>query len=175
MLGPFRSLHYCYRSANQNFDILLAASGCSIFSFDVDSGSLLSTWSSPRPSEAISTDNHDCVETESERQAKRRKIGLPRDVSGSDLTEIVVENILDTESIPITDDVPSFNVVKIVSSADSKYIVAVTAEDKSIRVFELLDTGNLLQISVRYGHPGNFQYSIPLRWKIGQCQRERLR
>ena len=155
MLGPFRSLHYCSRSANQISDILLAASGCSILSFDVDSGSLLSTWPSPRPSEAILIDNHDSEETESERQAKRRKVALSRDVSNSDSAEIVVENKFDTTSNPTTDGVPSSNVVKIVSSADSKYIVAVTAEDKSIRVFELLDTGNLLQISVRYGHPGN--------------------
>lgn len=175
MLGPFRSLHYCFRSASQNSDVLLAASGCSILSFDVDSGSLLSTWPSPRLSEALSTDTDDCGETESERQAKRQKLALPRDVSGSDSAEIVVENKLDTEPIPITDGLPSSHVVKIVSSADSKYIVAATAEDKSIRVFELLDAGNLLQISVRYGRPGNFQCSIPLRWKIGQCQRERLR
>lgn len=149
MLGPFQSLHYCSRSAHQKSDVLLAASGSSILSFDVDTGSLLSTWPSPGPYETLSTDKHDC-ETESERQAKRRKVVLPRDASSSDSAEIVVENKLDTESLPITDSVSSSNVVKIVSSADSKYIVVVTAEDKSIRVFELLEAGNLLQISVRY-------------------------
>jgi len=156
MLGPFQSLLYCSRSANQKSDVLLAASGCYILSFDVDTGSLLSTWPSPpRPSEAVSIDLNRCEETGSERQAKRRKVALPRDASGSDSAEIVVENRLDIESIPFTDGGSSSNVPKIISSADNKYIVAVTAEDKLIRVFELSDTGNLLQISVRYGLPGN--------------------
>jgi len=155
MLGPFQNIFYCSRSAYQKSDVLLAASGCSILSFDVDTGSLLSAWPSPpRPSEAISIGFNDCEETESERQAKRRKLALPRDASGSDSAEIVVDNRLDIESIPITDGGSSSNVAKMISSADSKYIVAVTVEDKSIRVFELSDTGNLLQISVRYGLPG---------------------
>jgi len=156
MLGPFQSLLYCSRSANRKSDVLLAASGCYILSSDVNTGSLLSTWPPPpRPSEAISTDLNHCEETESERQVKRRKVALPRDASGSDSAEIVVENRLYIESIPITDGGSSSNVAKIISSADNKYIVAVTAEDKSIRVFELSDTGNLLQISVRYGLPGD--------------------
>ncbi len=157
MLGPFQSLLYCSRSANQKSDVFLAASGCYILSFDVDTGSLLSTWPSPpRPSEAVSIDLNHCEETGSERQAKRRKVALPRDASGSDSAEIVVENNrLDIESIPFTDGGSSSNVPKIISSADNKYTVAVTAEDKSIRVFQLSDTGNLLQISIRYGLPGN--------------------
>jgi len=155
MLSPFQSLLYCSRSANQKSDVFLAASGCYIYLFDIDTGSLLSTWPSPpRPSEAISTDDHDFEGTESERQAKRRKVTLLRDASGSDSAEIVVGNRLDIEPIPITDGGPSSNVTKMVCTGDSQYIVAVTAEDKSIRVFQLLDTGNLLQISVRYGLPG---------------------
>lgn len=41
------------------------------------------------------------------------------------------------------------NVIKLVVSPDQKYAVAVTSDDKCIRVFEVLETGKLMGISQR--------------------------
>ena len=147
MLQPFQCLLYCPKSGTQQPDILLAASGHSIFSFDVQSGSLLSTWPSPpkRSLEIGDPGNRDA-----ERQSKRQKASISREASHSDSADIVVENDLDIDSSANKNGGSTGNIAKLICTSDSKHVVAVTAEDKSIRVFEQAADGSLTQISVRY-------------------------
>ena len=150
MLQPFQCLLYCSRSASQS-DVLLAASGHLIFSFKVQDGSLLSTWPSPpKHSLGESASFGDAGDLDYERRAKRQRVTLSRDASGSDSVDIVVESRIDIDSAANKNEGSTSNVAKLVCTSDSKYVIAVTAEDKSIRVFELLDGGDLAQISKRY-------------------------
>ena len=147
MLQPFQCLLYCPKSGSQQPDILLAASGSSIFSFDVQSGSLLSTWPSP-PKRSLEIG--DPGNRYAERQSERQEISISREASHSGSADIVVGNDLDIDSNANRNGGSSGNVAKLICTSDSKHVVAVTAEDKSIRVFEQAVDGSPTQISVRY-------------------------
>ena len=150
MLQPFQCLLYCSAIGSSRRDIVLAASGSHIVSFDVKLGSLVSTWPPTlenTPARSVAGDSNG---QPSGRPAKRQKTMLPHDVSSSDSAEIVVEK--GSNSDPSTRSTPtsSFYVTKLARTVDSNYIIAVTAEDKCIRVFNLLDNGSIVQISERH-------------------------
>lgn len=174
MLEPCQCLLSCSPLSGQKKHVLLAASGGCIFTFEVDTGSLISTWpSSLKQSGIRSTISHDHEETDPEREAKRQKIAISRNASSSDSADIVVESKLDTDSAPITNHGPSSHVAKLISTKDCKHVVAITAEDKSIRVFGLSGRGDLEQISVRFDTIASWS-RVALRQYIGQCQSDLL-
>lgn len=82
---------------------------------------------------------------ESQPPPKRRKTS-PRPVisNESSSAEIVVE---DDE---IAHDFHSNPVIKLASTSKGRHVVAVTAEDKCIRVFELTENGVMHQVSERF-------------------------
>lgn len=171
MLQPYQCLLYCSSSGNQKRDILLAASGCYILSFDVQTGSLLSTWPSSPKDASRETNVGDSDNVDSERQIKRQKISFSQEASNSDSADIVVENNLDVATNASKKAGPTANVVKLISTSDCKHVIAVTAEDKSIRIFELIDDGSLAQVSERYGLRVEVYLRILLKPFTGQCPR----
>lgn len=153
MLQPYQCLLYCARSESEQSDVLLAASGAFMLSFSIRDGSFLSSWPLPlQGSLETSADSGDHV-SDSERQAKRQKVSLSQDTSVSDSADIVVENSIDVDPLTNSNTLPLPNVAKLVCTSDSKYVAAVTAEDKTVRVLELLHDGSLSQISARYYFP----------------------
>ena len=164
MLNPFQCLHYCALRDSNKADILLAACGPRIFSFNVSDGALLSIWPSTGDIEAKEKVLQSNAETlrknevnngieeefalrdkDAERPGKRRKLSTPGSGSESASTEIVVkeheETINNAASIPA--------VTKLTGSSNCRYVVTVTGEDKCIRVFQLHDSGTLVEISKR--------------------------
>ncbi|KAL9129401.1 MAG: hypothetical protein Q9217_002132 [Psora testacea] len=130
--------------------MLVAAAGPYIHTFDIDSGIHLSTWPTPEDSlspveksegSEIRNDDAKPIATagdESHRAAKRRRVSPARERSGSSSTEIVVEKYaIDGPCAP------SPPVVKLAATRNGQYVVAVTGEDKCIRVFTLLANGIL--------------------------------
>ena len=160
MSYPYQCLLYCPQSDHLDHGILVAASGQKLQTFDVASGKHVSTWPVSHKhvepvmnhsemakdmDEAIpSITKHDATE----RPPKRRKVSSVREDSGSS-AEIVVENETDNEGDSLK-DVSSFSpVIKLACDSTSRHVVAVTSEDKAIRVFDLSTEGVLKQLSER--------------------------
>ena len=155
MQHPFQCLLYC--SQSYEHQILVAAAGPYIHTFDVNNGVHLSTWPPP------DSKSHSIVEVEDKsnggngvaeqntdkyehhRAAKRRKISPVYGGSESSSAEIVVES--NSNEIPQPPNPP---IVKLIATRDGHYVVAVTGEDKSIRVLLLLANGTLEQVNERY-------------------------
>ena len=152
MLRPFQCLLACYRSADNLKSVLIAASGASIYSFSIPDGSLLSVWPSRVNSVAkvIVNTGPSISNKESQPPEKRRKLSSSSNVSDSSSAEIVVGNGQNRgrKKSRRRAIIPP-GVTKLVGTSNSKFIVAVTSEDKGIRVFSLLENGTLEQSSER--------------------------
>lgn len=163
MVKPFQCLYYCPLLGSNRNDILLAASGPRIFSFDISGGALLSTWASTADVEGaqniLNSDSkndpkggENGVEEESisqdedaGRPGKRRKLSPHGSGSESVSTGFVVQGR--NQSSDIAASTPA--VIKLTGSSNGKYVVAVTGEDKCIRVFEVHGSGTLVENSKR--------------------------
>ena len=163
MLNPFQCLYYCPLFDSDGTEILLAASGSRIFSFNVLDGSLLSIWPPTAGVEGtekclqngfgnsskgggISVEGDPVLQDkDAERPGKRRKLSPHGSGSESASTEIVVQEQLDTNGKAASTSA----VIELTGSSNGKYVVAVTGEDKCIRVFELHINGTLVEISKR--------------------------
>ena len=158
MLAPYQ----CLEVAGE---ILVAASGHELQTFDLKTGAEISSWACPRPVVEgkkdqqtekvileVSPEDSEKQETPSEDPpAKRRKI--------SD-DEIKKEDVEEKSEVkkngrpkakqlrqPADRSLPP-NFIALTASKDGKHVVAVTGEDKHVRVFEN-ENGQLKQISSR--------------------------
>ncbi|KAL8737883.1 MAG: hypothetical protein Q9181_001255 [Wetmoreana brouardii] len=163
MIHPFQRILICTLASQGEPAILLAASRSHIFSFSLDDGSLLSTWQSKNGRRTNSSDLNDPSKkredpgstgaTEGndhgERPTKRQKRSSSDKGSESSSAEIVTENGKSKPSKSTKARPTDPNVVNLASTADGQFVVAVTDEDKRIRVFRLSPDGILEQLSER--------------------------
>ena len=141
---------------------MIAASGPYIHAFNAVDGKYLSSWPSIQETKASNqveldrklSGNESAAPSSScditERPQKRRKLSSAREDSGSS-AEIVIENgdvNLDSLRAKQSSD-PVSPVILLVCDSTGGYIVAVTGDDKAIRVFELTADGLLSQKSER--------------------------
>jgi len=169
---PYQSLELC-------FTTLVAARGSQIDTFNmIDGGIYLSSWKCPSPSKEgsdsteiskqnLPVEKPDVGETvnESSPVAKRRKLTHEENVEKKDIKGEETESKngdkkgeeakskpgkgkRKTSKPPQGNDSP--NVILLASTADGQHVVAVTGEDKTIRVFKLSIAGVLEQLSQRY-------------------------
>jgi tRNA (guanine-N(7)-)-methyltransferase subunit TRM82 len=161
MLHPYQCLLYCARPGRTDAGVLVAASGPYIHTFSVEDGTNLYTWPSHEVLKSSSEKGEDTdhgSETikearsgqgDQDRPRKRRRLSPPGEDSGSS-AEIVVDGgsnangrgakVKQASHPPVT---------KLVGTSTGQYVVAVTGEDKCVRVFELLENGSLKPPSVR--------------------------
>lgn len=161
MICPFNCLFFSPGRDPERHDLLIAASGSSICSFDLFSEQLLSVWppqqhdaisfdATPEAADEVTQKPPNCLpDSEStDRQVKRQKTSF----SGEDLeissTEIVSESAENETLISQHITTSRSPVIKITGTSNGQYIIAVT-EDKYIRVLELLSDGTLAQLSER--------------------------
>ena len=155
MKQVFQCLLRCRSSTHSRPSVLLAASGPLIHSFNIKDGSYLSTWPTydaegkPLTLEGSAACTGDFETEDADRPLKRRKTSLSREVSSSASAEILVENPDETEASKEL-HVSNSDVTKIISTSNNEYVIAVTGEDKTIRLFQLLELGSLRQISERH-------------------------
>lgn len=154
MKPHFQCLLHCAGAEYSRPNILLAASGPLIHSFNVDSVKPVYTWPTRdlegnRITTATSTGcTKDSTDEDAERPAKRRRTSLSREVSSSTSAEILVENLDETE--PLNElQVSSSDVTKMICTSSGEYAIVVTGEDKTVRVFQVQEDGSLIQISER--------------------------
>lgn len=157
MIHPFQCILLCTLASESKPGILLAAFKSKIFVFSVANGRLLSIWQdafsqttdSPLKTHPTANATYSESHDPSERPAKRQRRSSLGKESDSSSAEIVIEEDQlkrQGSSKPSTND---SNVIKLAIASDSCHIVAVTDEDKSIRVLQLGDDGVLQQLSKR--------------------------
>ncbi|CZT47976.1 related to tRNA (guanine-N(7)-)-methyltransferase subunit trm82 [Rhynchosporium secalis] len=150
-------------------NVLVAARGSNIDSFNLENGSLLSTWTCPASQE---TQKQKPVVTETQKKEETPDISIP--VEGENLEENgppAKKRKLSTESaevkidetpipktnqkqqegkkkqkqnsrsVPVASGLQAPAVIALASTKDGKHVIAVTGEDKSIRVFESIEDG----------------------------------
>ena len=161
MRHPYQCLLYCCRPDQADAGILVAASGPYIHTFSFLHGKHLSSWRLKQDSVYASWEMKGAKvnvanfkerdppgQEASSRPQKRRKLSSSRDDSGSS-AEIVVDSGGANGQDPIKKPLVSSPIIKLAGSSDGRHVVAVTGEDKCIRVFKLLNSGALVQLSER--------------------------
>ena len=152
MLTPFQRLLYCSQQSSTHLNVLLAASGPSIRVFAAEDGTFISKWSHVETPEGEknprdrSPGSHDAKEP----PLKKKKLSGGDDAASDTSVEVVVEDGSKRRRKPKRKPFSIPSVVLLIATTDGKYIVAVTGEDKTIRVLELLGNGTLKQLSQRY-------------------------
>ena len=155
MLPPYQSLLFCCRDHREENGIILGASGSSIFSFSALDGSFLSKWSSvaPKKSAIIPHGEASVKETKEisniDRGPKRRKYSTSADGSGSASPEIVVDSGEQKPSQASSGNDTAPFVLRIIGTSDGDHVVAITGEDKCVRVLKLQADGRLETLSER--------------------------
>lgn len=135
-------------------DLILAATGSCIQSLSLTATKPLSIW--PR-----GVDNPSDEERDNEaRPAKRLKLGnegkptLGRETSEASEASIDIKvegkpRQKGERRKPKVPDTSLPHVSHLVATSDGNYAVAITVEDKAVRVFQISDSGNLQQLSSR--------------------------
>ena len=160
MLHTYQCWCYCWQ-ASHSTGILVGANGSSIHTFSAQNGRYLSTWPSLYNSTQTEAKDQDLVNNSGTRSlddtppddsgppSKRQKVSLARDESSNSATEIVVARDSDNDESPIPQQLLDPLVIELASTSNGQHVVAVTGEDKCIRVFDLAADGTLTQLSER--------------------------
>ncbi|KIW76600.1 hypothetical protein Z517_09044 [Fonsecaea pedrosoi CBS 271.37] len=145
VLYPFQKL-CCVQPVDGQHPFLLAASGPVVNSLNLKDGTLLSEW---RPFDE-EDEEYDEARTNGEeaRPPKRRKIGdgprgEPSHLESEDSIEIISERKKGERRKPKVENTTLPNVSHIIATSDGKTAICVTAEDKSVIVFDVLARGVL--------------------------------
>lgn len=135
---PFQCLQLIERQSTGSQDLLIASAGPSVYSYAAGSGQRLAIW--PQNIESVNKENLKTEpESTSENQPpeKRRKVSPARNEESEDSKS--------TGQVQVTWS----TVPLLVPSSDGKYVVALTGEDKTIRVLKVEEDGTLQQLSAR--------------------------
>ena len=161
MLHSYQCILHCCQRSQKETGILVAASGSYIHTFSGQSGRYLSTWPSLRvTAQTRSTGQNEGQELKAphlksfprdgcERPLKRPRPSPAREESGSSSAEIVVAADSDDGGSPDSQQVPNPPIIKLAGTSAGQHVIAVTGEDKCIRVFDLAVNGTLTQLSER--------------------------
>ncbi|KAJ6005304.1 hypothetical protein N7451_003248 [Penicillium sp. IBT 35674x] len=133
---PFQCLQYAKRNSHGLPNLLIAAAGRHLYSYDATSGQRLDVWpqdvestAEPVPGTVSATEGGAPPE-------KRRKLSPASE--GQQEQKPAGKKPLTGTTIPL-----------LVTSPDGKYVIATTGDGKTIRVFELNDDGKLKELSSR--------------------------
>lgn len=135
MKHPFQCLLAISRTGGLRSH-LLAAAGHKLYTYNPATGDQLSVW---RSSVARDVD-----EAASEPPRKRQKKSPTPEGSPSAIKDVAEGKTIGTSRTT------EANITKLASTTSGKHIVAVTGEDKSIRVLSLQESGKLEQLSKRW-------------------------
>lgn len=147
--------HKICLTKNEGKQILLAATGPCIRTLSFPDGRQLSTW--PQDDVEESSDEED----EQEPPGKRQKLNHSEHASlrrqDSEASEASIEIVAEGQKRqkgerrrPKIPDLTLPNVSHLITTSDGRYAVAITAEDKAVRVYSISKRGRLRQKSSRY-------------------------
>jgi len=132
---PFLRVQHVDGQSTGSQNLLIASSGPRLYSYAAESGQRLATW--PR--------DVDGTEGNQEPPEKKRKVSNS-EAPGSEELKSAGEY---SRQSPVS--ITWSSIPLLVASSSGKHVVALTSEDKCIRVFSVGDDGALEQLSARYG------------------------
>ncbi|KAJ5086052.1 hypothetical protein N7532_010823 [Penicillium argentinense] len=135
---PLQCVQYVKQQSPSSGEFLIASAGRHLYSYAATTGQFLDVW--PKNVES----NTESAPEDQAPPEKRRKLS-----SGADGLE---ENLKDTTAPKKSSgkQLPEWsNIPILTTSFDGKYVIALTAEDKCIRVFNLGENGKLEELSSR--------------------------
>ena len=139
---PFQKLCFVSQGSSSS-GVLLGATGPCICSFNAATGEYLSRW--PQDGDPDSNgggDEHDG--DQDERPAKRRKVSMDKDTDDSDTSvEIVAQRLKGARRKPKVLNEKPPNVSHLFATGNGSHVIAITTDDKCIRVFKCSAKGHL--------------------------------
>jgi tRNA (guanine-N(7)-)-methyltransferase subunit TRM82 len=140
MAHPFQKLCYIDKSDR---GLLLAAGESYIYSFRLATGEILSTWPLDFDNDPSDVENGVATQRDHAREppSKKRRLSAEEDAAQSSDSSLSVEIVAERakgqrrKKTPVDSKLP--NVSHLIATKDAKHVVAVSIEDKCIRVFEL--------------------------------------
>ncbi|OJJ47832.1 hypothetical protein ASPZODRAFT_131423 [Penicilliopsis zonata CBS 506.65] len=123
---PFQGILYVDKKTAGSRRLMVASAGSKLYSYDAASGQRLAVW--PADSELRNEESQPASDPQGPPE-KKRKISEAKDVDAVSVT---------WSNIPL-----------LISSSNGEYVIALTAEDKCIRVFRVEDDGTLRHLSAR--------------------------
>lgn len=132
---PFHCVRYVDRQSTGSQSLLVASSGPQLYSYAAETGQRLAIW--PR--------DVDGAEVNQEPPEKKRRVSNPEAPANEESKPAGK----DSEKPPAS--IAWSSIPLLVASSSGKHVVALTSEDKCIRVFSVGDDGALEQLSARYG------------------------
>ena len=158
---PFQKLVYVGRGEDK---VLLAAAGPNINSFNLCNSTFTSSWPKSTGKQNEEQEEANGEDDDGQRPTKRQKVDADGDRASRESSESVnlvterVERVKGERRKPKkVQETPPPNVSHLIATRDGSHVVAVTAEDKCVRVFQLQEGGRLLQLSERYAKMSLFQ------------------
>lgn len=153
-----------YQCIQKCGNVLVAARGPNIDAFNIKSGTLVSTWHCPTSQDPSSTslkNNYVTVKSSKDGidldlaspEAKRRRLSNSAAENGSSQEDCEGESKIE-QPTSASRQLSGPTVINMIATSNEEYLVAVTGEDKSIRVLRWKDTDDsdhsLEELSVRY-------------------------
>ena len=133
---PFQCLQYAKRTSHGLPNLLIAAAGRHLYSYDATSGQRLDVW--PQDVEStVEPVSGTVPATEGDAPPEKRRKLSPAS-GGQQEQKPAGKKPLTGTTIPL-----------LVTSPDGKYVIATTGDGKTIRVFELNHDGKLKELSSR--------------------------
>ncbi|CCU76146.1 tRNA methyltransferase [Blumeria hordei DH14] len=153
-----------YQCLEISGDLLFAARGSSVDIISINDSSLISTWSLPRLHKQGNTTTlarsdspkvidklpHHEEKSEPAPPAKKRKLALNRDEAADDTSSLDKDGSKTSSADVQEKETPAITIMA--STRNGSYVAAVTGEDKTIRVLEIVQENQvkrLVQISHR--------------------------
>lgn len=140
---------------NEGKQILLAATGPCIKSLSFPDGQQLSTW--PQDDHEESSNEDDGQEPPGKRQKLDHSEHADLKRQESEASEASIEIVAEGQKRqkgerrrPKIPDLTLPNVSHLIATSDGKHAIAITAEDKAVRVYNISQRGRLRQKSSRY-------------------------
>lgn len=138
---PFQSLRIVNRQSQGLSSVLVASAGPYLYTYAAESGQRLAAW--PQNVEIRQGAASGPTSTSEDQAPPEKKIKLssPENESGNQPAATADNS---TNSSPAWTNIPI-----VLATSDGKHVVALTAEDKCIRVFNLSEDGKLKELSSR--------------------------
>jgi hypothetical protein len=142
VLHPFQKLCCAPPASSHDQPLLFAASGPNIFTFQLQGGKCTSRWSAIEGS-------HNALINSVPNPHKRQKLDLEQNDNLSredseESIEIISERRKGERKKPKAEKPKTANVSHILATSDRQTLLAVTAEDKTIHVFEISGNDGVL-------------------------------
>ncbi|KAL4762910.1 putative tRNA methyltransferase [Aspergillus foveolatus] len=135
---PFQCIQFVKKKNGEHRDVFVASAGAKLFSYAADSGRRLSVWPQDGADNNIPGTNGAGSNPDTEGPPEKKRKVEPSSEKEGDAGTATSKKSCTWTNIPI-----------LTSTPDGEYLVALTGEDKCIRVFQIEEDGSFVHLSER--------------------------